>query len=232
MNKFTLLTDNTRNTKFLKGIKYGYACYGLSLAPAKLSGYNVCPMATNGCKFSCINTSGKGIFQNVQDARIKRTKWFFENRTDFLKNLSFDIQIAIIEAARKNLIPTFRLNTFSDLPFENYDIIEQYPTVQFFDYTKIFRRLLPESKASKLKNYHLTFSASENNISHVKLALQMKKNVAVVFKNELPKTYLGKKVVNGDIHDLRFLDPKNIVVGLTAKGRAKYDESGFVVDNA
>ena len=53
-------------------------------------------------------------------------------------------------------------------------------------------------------------------------------NVAVVFR-ELPESYLGMPVISGDEDDLRFLDPPRYIVGLRAKGRAKKDTTGFVV---
>ena len=74
----------------------------------------------------------------------------------------------------------------------------------------------------------MTFSCSESNEKIAKLVLEMGGNVAVVFRNQLPKTWNGVKVVNGDESDLRFLDKKGVVVGLIEKGLAKQDETGFV----
>jgi hypothetical protein len=59
--------------------------------------------------------------------------------------------------------------------------------------------------------------------------MNMGGNVAMVFENKLPTTYKGKKVINGDENDLRFLDSKNVIVGLVAKGKGKKDDSGFVI---
>jgi hypothetical protein len=133
-------------------------------------------------------------------------------------------------AEKKGLIPVFRLNGTSDLSWEKYEvangknIFQMFPDVQFYDYTKVLGR-----KTGDIKNYHLTFSNADGNINDVLAAKHAGLNIAVVFRKELPETYLGRKVINGDETDLRFLDPSNVIVGLKAKGKAKKDTSGFVV---
>ena len=82
-------------------------------------------------------------------------------------------------------------------------------------------------KVSHLSNYHLTFSAADGNDMDVRLAASSGMNVAAVFRT-VPETYVGRTVVNGDETDLRFLDPKGVVIGLKAKGKAKKDTSNFV----
>ncbi len=218
------------NPKLLKGEKKGYLSFVLHLAPADLSGKEVCPKRTAGCTAACLNTAGRGgIFKKgettnkIQEARIRRTKLFFENRPQFFSDLISDIQSAIRYAAKKGLTPVIRLNGTSDIAWEKYDIIQSFPDVQFYDYTKVRGR-----KVSHLKNYHLTFSKADGNDMDVRLALNAGMNVAVVFK-VVPSTYLGRKVINGDETDLRFLDDKNVIVGLKAKGKAKKDATGFVV---
>ena len=178
-----------------------------------------------------MNTAGRGgIFKKgestnvIQQARIRKTKLFFEQRDQFMADLESDIRAGIKQAEKMNMIPAFRLNGTSDLAWEKYGIIEKFPEVQFYDYTKIVGR-----KVSHLKNYHLTFSNADGNINDVLKAKSNGMNVAVVFRKELPATYLGRKVINGDETDLRFLDEKNVIVGLKAKGKAKKDTSGFVV---
>lgn len=121
------------------------------------------------------------------------------------------------------MIPVFRLNGTSDLSWEKYGIIEKFPTVQFYDYTKVLGR-----KVKHLSNYHLTFSKADGNDLDAAVAMDNGMNVAVVFK-ELPEVYRNRTVINGDDTDLRFLDPKGVVVGLKAKGKAKSDKTGFVV---
>ena len=225
---------STGNPKIEKGMKQGYMTYILHLAPASVSGHNTCPKATAGCKEACLNTAGRGgMFKRgettnvIQQARIRKTKMFFENREQFLVDLADDIRKAIKQSEKKGLIPVFRLNGTSDISWEKYGIIEQFPEVQFYDYTKILGR-----KVSHLKNYHLTFSAADGNDTDVLKAIEQGMNVATVFglrkSQPMPETYNGRMVFNGDDSDLRFRDPKNVVVGLYAKGKAKKDTSGFV----
>ena len=166
----------------------------------------------------------KGETTNViQQARIRKTKMFFEQRDEFMKLLEADIRLGIKQAEKKGMIPCFRLNGTSDLAWEKYGIIEKFPEVQFYDYTKIRGR-----KVSHLTNYHLTFSKADGNDMDARLAASEGMNVAVVFK-EMPETYMGRVVINGDDTDLRFLDSKGVIVGLKAKGKAKKDTTGFVV---
>jgi hypothetical protein len=219
------------NPKTLKGEKQGYMTYILHLAPSDLSGVmNTCPKATVGCRAACLNTAGRGgMFRKgettnmIQEARKRKTVYFKTDRAGFLADLVSDIKKAIKQAEKKGFTPVFRLNGTSDISWEKYGIIEQFPTVQFYDYTKVIGR-----KISHLKNYHLTFSAGDGNYSDVKKAVSQGLNVTVVF-NSLPKEYMGREVFDGDESDLRFLDPKNVIVGLKAKGKAKKDTTGFVV---
>jgi len=217
---------STSNAKIVKGEKLGYMTAGLHLAPYTLSGKNVCSHASKGCAFACLNTSGMGIFKNVQAARIAKTQFFWDNKEAFLLQLEKELTSFIKKCAKKNMIPAIRLNLTSDLPWENYGIMEKFPNVQFYDYSKVPNRFINKVLPA---NYHLTFSRSESNEETAKLISNMGHNVAVVFANELPQTYWGKPVVNGDETDLRFLDGKGSIVGLSMKGKAKHDETGFVV---
>ena len=237
---------STGNPKILKGQKSGYNTYILHLAPAKVSGYNTCPKATAGCEAACLNTAGRGgMFKKgettnvIQEARIRKTKMFYEDRAAFMVQLVKDIELAIKQSAKKGLIPVFRLNGTSDISWEKYPVIRNgvyyrnvflaFSEVQFYDYTKILGR-----KVKDIPNYQLTFSKADGNDKDVVKAIAEGLNVAVVFavkKTEpLPETYLELPVFNGDDSDLRFLDPKGVVVGLYAKGKAKKDTSGFVVN--
>ena len=229
----TLLTVG--NPKLLKGEKRGYLSSVLHLAPADLSGKNTCPKATTGCKAACLNTAGRGgIFKKgestnvIQQARIRKTKMFFEQREEFMNQLNKEIYLTIIKAKKLGLIPVFRLNGTSDISWEKYKIMDKtifeiFPSVQFYDYTKVLGR-----KVSHIPNYHLTFSKADGNDMDVRIAASNGMNIAAVFK-ELPETYIGRPVINGDDTDLRFLDPKGIIVGLKAKGKAKKDTTGFVI---
>ena len=235
---------STGNPKILKGLKQGFNTYIMHLAPANLSGYETCPKRTAGCTSACLNTAGRGgMFKKgentnaIQKARIRKTKMFFENRTEFFAQLVKDIELGIKQSAKKDLVPVFRLNGTSDLSFEKYEVIRNgklfrnifsaFPEVQFYDYTKILGR-----KVNEISNYHLTFSAADGNDIDVTKAVAQGYNVAVVFGIKktlpMPEDYVGMPVFNGDDSDLRFLDPKGVVVGLYAKGKAKKDTSGFV----
>jgi hypothetical protein len=238
MPNYNLITIG--NPKTLKGESKGYLTAVLHLAPASLSGFNVCKMATEGCKAGCLNTAGRGgMFKRgettnaIQAARIRRTKMFFEDRDTFFTALLADIRKFVAYCTSAGLVPAIRLNGTSDLPWEriavndNRDtVMSLFPAVQFYDYTKVpGRHSLPA-------NYHLTFSLAESNLDNAVRELEAGRNVAVVFRTKaLPKTYLGVPVINGDETDLRFLDDSRVVVGLYAKGRAKKDTSGFVKDN-
>ena len=225
---FKLLS--TANPKIQKGTKLGYLSFILHLAPADLSGRETCPKRTAGCTSACLNTAGRGgMFKRgentnmIQKARIRKTKYFFEARDHFMNDLYEDIQKAIKFAERKGLIPVFRLNGTSDLSWEKYGIngknlFELFPTVQFYDYTKVLGR-----KVSQYPNYHLTFSKADGNDADVAKALEQGMSVVAVY-DEIPAG-----VPSADETDLRFLDPKGVMLGLKAKGRAKKDYSGFVI---
>lgn len=235
---------STGNPKVLKGIKQGFNTYILHLAPYNLSGYQTCPKATAGCAAACLNTAGRGgmfkkgeVTNTIQQARIRKTKLFFEARFDFMTLLVKDIELAIKQSARLGLIPVIRLNGTSDIAFEKYEVVRggklfrnvfaAFPTIQFYDYTAILGR-----KISEVSNYSLTFSAKDGNDADVQKAIAQGYNVAVVFGIKktlpMPADYMGLPVFNGDESDLRFLDPKGVVVGLYAKGKAKKDTTGFV----
>lgn len=233
---FKLLS--TANPKIQKGTKLGYLSFILHLAPADLSGHNTCPKATAGCKSACLNTAGRGgMFRKgettnaIQKARIRKTKYFYEDRAGFMLDLAYDIQKGIKMAEKLGLKPVFRLNGTSDLSWEKYEvpvfctrnIFELYPNVQFYDYTKVLGR-----KVSDIPNYFLIFSKADGNDSDVGKAMAQGMNVAAVF-DEVPGEYMGKEVINADETDLRFLDPKGVIAGLKAKGKAKKDYSGFVI---
>ena len=235
---------STGNPKVLKGMSQGYMTYILHLAPATLSGYNVCAKATQGCIAACLNTAGRGgMFKKgettnvIQKARIRKTELFFEDRVQFMALLVKDIELAIKQSIRMKLFPVVRLNGTSDIAWEKYEVARNgltysnifaaFPDLEFYDYTKILGR-----KINHIENYSLTFSAADGNDADVAKAMQQGYNIATVFGIKktlpMPETYMGRPVFNGDDSDLRFLDPHGVVVGLYAKGKAKKDTSGFV----
>lgn len=202
----------------------------LHLAPSDLSGRDVCPFASNGCRAACLNTSGRGIMESVQSARLRKTHLLFEDKTEFWRLLVDDLVRLEKRAEKKGLAAVARLNGTSDLPWERMrepnsglTVFEMFPAIGFYDYTKIpGRRNLPS-------NYHLTFSLSEDNETLAKAELAAGVNVAVVFDSEdYPSHFMGHPVIDGSGSDLRYLDPIGCVVALCAKGKAKQDTSGFV----
>jgi len=222
-----LLSDD--NAKLNKSNESGEAFYtvGLSLAPANTSGFNVCAKATNGCKAVCLYGQGRGRFADVARGRVARTRLFFENREAFKVQLFAELHKAQRKADKMGVTLAVRLNVLSDLPWERIfpDLFTTFPRVQFYDYTKVPNRVVPS-------NYHLTFSRSETNELDALWQLKAGRNVAVVFRSkDIPATWHGYDVVNGDVTDLRFLDRSGVVVGLYAKGTAKADASGFVTEN-
>jgi hypothetical protein len=281
--RFSLLTVD--NAKTAKSVAKNYLTGVLHLAPFNLSGVNVCPMATvAGCYKGCLNTAGRGGIgkggmvtyssvksrkrtNHVQQARIRRTRLFFEDRNEFMAQLADDIRKLQILAIKRKLTPCVRLNGTSDIRWEDIpvfshektgepvgcehlvdetrgakcscglrvrNIFERFPNLQFYDYTKIPNR----RRALDIPNYHLTFSYSNviEFVPYVQKAIDTygdRVNIAVVFSDMSDAiargSFLNRPLINGDEHDLRFLDPPGCVVALKAKGKAKKDKTGFVV---
>ena len=213
-----------QNNKTVKGEKLGILTGILYLAPAKLSGYEVCPKRSKGCTDACLYTAGMGAFSTVQQARKNKTLMFFEQREAFMAQLHKDIKSLKKKAAKLGMTPAVRLNGTSDIEWTRTGIMDAFPEIQFYDYTKVLNRLTKERPA----NYHITFSKNEANSVECFLALKLGYNVAVVF-DRLPTEWMGHQVQDGDDTDARFLDPKGYVIGLKAKGKARKDNSGFVV---
>ncbi len=236
--KSILLTTN--NHKTIKGEALGYITYILYMSPFtnNSKGINVCSHASKGCAESCLSGSGfGGMYTQVMEGRRNKTEYFLSNRRLFLEQLDAEITKVVAKHKDKAIV-TIRLNGTSDIRFEkfvikdNKNIFELHPNVQFYDYTKNYLRfdmVLP-------KNYHLTFSRSETNHNKAMEILNRGFNVAMVMSKVID-SYKGFKVVNGDETDLRFLDAKNVIVGLrykkmTGKGadNNKAIDSGFVLD--
>ena len=194
----------------------------------------ICPYQDiAGCKSACLNTAGLGgVYPSIQKARQKKTDLFLNDRDEFMRVLVKDIHTFVRACNRKDKQPAIRLNGTSDIQWEyieidGYDnIFAMFPDIQFYDYTKI-----PTRKVEHIPNYHLTWSYSESNDKYAGWIDRVKDNIAVVFRTkDLPETFKGRGVIDGDLHDMRFLDEPNSVVGLKAKGQAKKDTSGFVID--
>lgn len=200
---------------------------------------SLCPMAASaGCREACLVSAGRAAFtQSIGAARKGRTDFFEQDRVNFMALLVLEIQGVVRKAEKNGMQPAIRLNGTSDIDWTNVpvdgaaNIFELFPNVQFYDYTK---RPNIVRKAAAIANWHVTASFSASSVkyaSQIMHAVNMHDaNLAVVFTNGLPETFMGRPVVDGDNSDLRFLDPAKVVVGLKAKGQAKKDKSGFVVD--
>ena len=202
----------------------------LYLAPASLSGHNVCAKATKECITGCLNTSGRAKMPKsyiaIMNARINKTKFFYDQREQFNEVLFHEVKLAKGRTERKGKNFAVRLNGTSDLnpilfKHEGKNILETYPDVQFYDYTKILNRV---EVAKKYSNYDLTFSFTGHNWSDCLIALENNVRVAVIFDikagQPLPETFNGYTVIDGDKYDYRPLDEKNVIVGLRWKNIA------------
>ena len=242
MSNYELIGVGT-NAKTVKGDGSEYLTAILYMTPYKvwvetLGRYsNSCPMAEQaGCIDACLNTAGRGQMSNVQSARMRKAQWFYNDRVSFMKQLYHDIQKFSNYCKKRGIQPCVRLNGTTDIrwelipamPHSLMNIFEQFPEVQFYDYTKIANR-----KCKDIPNYHLTWSYSNANPEYAKLldkVIENGMNAAVVFRSEYKKSlWCTYPVVDGDKDDLRFLDPKGRhIIALYAKGAAKKDTSGFV----
>jgi hypothetical protein len=226
-----LLSKATSNAKTKKNLQFeGFMSFILYLAPASeaRTGVNLCPASSAGCRKACLFTAGLGKMPSVIAARIRKTLLYLDNPSQFLQMLQEDLEKAEKKAKKAGKNLAIRLNGTSDIAWESTRIIDKFPQIQFYDYTKDVRRL-----GKTPANYHLTLSASEVTSRVCQLALQQGHNVAVVFRDHIPESYWNHKVLDGDAHDLRFLDERGgRIVGLIAKGSAKKDTSGFVKESA
>jgi hypothetical protein len=219
-NNSTKTIKTGKRTEYLQAIMY--------LIPDD----EICPMSKlAGCQEACLVSAGRGKFNNVRAARQKKTDAFKSDPVAFVDQLKDDVTRFIRKCDRAGKKPLVRLNGTSDIAWENMKgsdgitVIDAFPHITFAYYSKLPNRKVPA-------NYHLTVSYSEANSAYAAKCKKSDKNLAVVFKHKLPKTFLGRKVIDGDVHDARPTDPKNVIVGLLAKGNAKNDESGFVIARA
>lgn len=222
------------NAKTVKGNKKGFKTAILYLTPANGSGSNMCALAALAlCIDPCLNTAGRGAMSNVQMARLRKTLFFLQFQSEAVDMIKRDIARYAAQCEREGFTLLVRLNGTSDIRWENYGIIQAFPHITFYDYTKIpNRKNIPA-------NYDLTFSYSgvTSFRQFVEIAKQNGNRLAVVFRNRAivdrmlanGEMFEGLPVVDGDDTDIRHLDPRGAVVALYAKGKAKQDISGFVV---
>ena len=240
MSNYKLLGVGT-NAKTIKGDGSEYLTAILYMTPYKVmvdgKSFNSCAMAKQAsCIDACLYTAGRGAFNNVQTARQRKAEWFYRDRVGFMKQLYHDIQKFSNYCKKRGIQPCVRLNGTTDIrwelipamPHNKMNIFQEFPEVQFYDYTKIPNRLIPDTSI-----YDLTFSYSgvPEYQRFVKTAVDMGMRLAVVFRyrTQIPKHFMGMDVVDGDDSDLRFLEPQGVVSALYAKGKAVRDTSGFVI---
>lgn len=229
--------DNTYKT--VLGRELGVSTAILYFAPAGESGRQLCYWRSKGCERSCLYTAGHGSMDCVERARLAKTEYYYRHRAEFMLHAEKDLLAFQRNTLRRGLVPCVRLNGTSDLKWESASftgkdgkryrsLMHRFPELQFYDYTKA----LPSERPGidELDNYHVTFSRSEDNHERAIEALAHGWNVAAVFRKELPDTWEGYPVLNGDESDVRFYDEPGHIVGLKAKGKARKDTSGFVID--
>lgn len=202
------------------------------LSPHTTAGLgNLCSKASEGCAKACLYTAGRGAFSNVQRSRVKKTTLFFKENKLFMETLFNDLNMFNQYCSDNGIQGYVRLNGTSDIDWQKLKhdsstVFEKYSNIVFYDYTKDYKR------ESLYKNYSLTYSRSETTTEkQIKALLKKGLNVSVVF-DKLPSTWSSVEVINGDLNDLRPLDKRGIIVGLVAKGLAKKDDSGFVVNTS
>lgn len=220
----TLLSINS-DPKTSKGVAHGYLTGICYMTPHQLPDHgNVCPKASTGCAAECLAWQGRGNMTSVAQARLARRILWSKHPDLFIEQLTNEIDKLVRRAARAGLTPLVRLNGTSDIVWEKRApaLFSRYPDLIYYDYTKIPGRNPPA-------NYHLTFSRSESNDRECHAELARGRSVAVVYTGEPPARVLGARTVDGDTSDLRHLDPPGRVVLLRAKGRAKHDDTGFVL---
>jgi len=213
------------SVKIEKGSKKGILTAVAYLSPATEAGHriNMCPWATKECAAVCLgHSSGRLRMSTSKNARIWKTLlWKYERETfDLLLNR--EIESHRKKAEKKGLIAAIRLNGSTDV-LQAKDYAMTHPEVQFYDYTKSFTRVVDNINGPK--NVHLTFSYSGHNLPECLTVLKHGGNVATVFQ-ELPETWHGYTVIDGDETDARFTDPAGTVCGLSYKGNVDTDEAG------
>ena len=227
--KLQLLSKGYTNAKLAKSTTESYILY---MAPAALNckGVNLCPASTAGCRAACLYTAGRGAMSNVQQARLRKADFFVNDRAGFIKQLIAELTYLNKRAVKSGKRIAVRLNGTTDVDWENLINLSLFQSLQFYDYTKRLGRAMQYGNGWTISNYHLTYSASEvTSDSTIAKLIGAGVNVAVVFSGkQLPVAHNGVRVISGDATDERWTDPKGVIIGLIAKGKAKKDQSGFV----
>jgi len=225
-----LLSKGTTNAKTAKNSLESYILY---MAPHATndSGVNLCPSSSAGCRAACLYSSGRGRFTNVQQSRINKSNYYVEDRFLFLEQLHGELQKLQERAAKLGTKIAIRLNGTTDLPL--YKMLKAdkrgWDNLVFYDYTKIAAKAV---KYARSEHYIVTFSRSEDprNQHDCINVLEAGGNVAMVFSTDkFPDKYMEYPVVDGDQSDIMMLYNRGVILGLKAKGDAKKDKSGFVI---
>jgi len=226
-----LLDRSGGNTKLRKTnnkeMKLHFA--GLSMHPDDA----ICAGAkAAGCMDDCLKEAGLGgVYPSVNLARKAKTDFYLSDQVGFLTQLRRELTNYVKWCNKKELHGVVRLNVLSDIPWETHNIPQDFPELSFYDYTKVAKRF----HKGMPSNYQLMFSYS-GKPTYKKQVLSFLKSgsdssVAVVFnRRPFPDTFMGRDVIDGDSSDWVNVNNKGVVVGLTAKGPAKHNNNGFVVD--
>ena len=187
-----------------------------------------------GCMDDCLKLSGLGgVYPSINQARQARTDYWHSDRSGFLDQLHRELENFSRLCAKQHVQGVVRLNVMSDINWEDHDVPQSFPELQFYDYTKKAHRFHGQRQPS---NYQLMFSYSgaKHYRSQVQSFLKSYSDapIAVVFRHkDFPSTFMGRPVINGDDSDWVNVNNRGVVVGLVAKGPAKTNTNGFVVDN-
>jgi len=223
MKLLNITASNTKIAKSQKSADIPTRIASLSLYPDPI----ICAGSkAAGCMDGCLKSAGRGRFDNVANARRAKTQYWHDDKDGFLEQLEMELSNFQRLCKKTGVKGVVRLNTISDIAFERYGIPQSFPDLYFYDYTKRVDRI-----GKTPKNYDLIFSYSARP-QYAKQVAKMPKNnpMAVVFRDDLPATFMGKPVIDGDLSDLVNVKAAGKIVGLRAKGKAKKDASGFVVD--
>jgi len=229
-----LLSNGKTNAKLVKNDRESYIMY-LSPHTNNSKGINLCINATEECILACLYDSGyASVYASVNEARQRRTEFYINSKEEFIIQLAKEINEFILQADGKEVL--FRLNGTSDLDFlamlkkyADFDFMLTPDNVFFYDYTKIFGKIVKYGHCSE--KYKQTLSFSGKNTEECLEALKLGNNVAMVYKGTMPKEWNGYEVVDGDVSDEEMFKYTGKVLGLKLKGnkQKKAKVESFVV---